>query len=105
MDIKEILDNEANKAVSSLKRKQLVVPSWEELKNAYDPLLHPVMTDPSYNDLVTKNHIEKVSRITLDFQRLAVKRMTELCFGIPVKRIYSPENERQREVVKVIENI
>lgn len=105
MDIKEILEQEANKAVSALKRKQLVVPSWEELKKAYDPLLHPVMTDPSYNDLVTKNAIEKVSRITLDFQRLAVKRMTELCFGIPVKRIYSPENERQREVVKVIENI
>lgn len=105
MDINDIINQQADKAIMSLKRKQYKVPSWSELAKAYDPLLHPVMTDPNYRDLVKDEEVEKVSRITLDFQRLAVKRMTELIFGVPAKRIYHTETDSQKDVAKVIENI
>ena len=85
MDINEIINQHADKAIMSLKRKQYKVPSWSELAKAYDPLLHPVMTDPNYSDIVKNGKVEKVSKITLDFQRLAVKRMTELIFSVHAK--------------------
>jgi hypothetical protein len=48
---------------------------------------------------------EKVTRVTLDLQRLAAKRITGLCFGIPVKRIYNPQTDGEKEVAKAIELI
>ena len=49
--------------------------------------------------------IEKVSRVTYALQELSVKRTTELCFGIPVKRVYETQNEKQEQVAEYIENI
>lgn len=49
--------------------------------------------------------VTHVTRITYNLQRLAVKRMTELVTGIPVKRVYNPENDKQQEIAKVIEKI
>jgi len=43
--------------------------------------------------------------VAVSLQKLAVKRMAELICGIPVKRIYKPENERQKEVATFIEKI
>jgi hypothetical protein len=64
------------------------------------------MDKSRYPDNVNKDgSIDYVTRITYDLQRLAVKRMTELCNGIPVKRIYSPQNDRQKEVAAAIESV
>lgn len=91
--------------IKSLKKKTIVLPPWEELHKEYDSKLHPVMTDKSYRDIHKKGSIEKVTRIPLDLQKLAVKRMTELAFGIPVKRIYKAESEEQKRVAKIMEAI
>ena len=92
--IKEILnaDRTPENIISDLKKKTIVVPSWSNLRKEYDPSLHPVMTDKSYLDKVLKNGaVERMTRRTLGLQRLAVKRMTELMFALPVSRasIYS----------------
>ena len=61
----------------------------------YDPRKHPVMNKAKYPDVVNDDgSLELVTRITCDMQRLAVKRMTELVCGTPVKRVYKPENDR-----------
>lgn len=106
-DIKQITasDRTPNQIIADLKKKTVVVPSWETLRKEYDPKLHPVMTDKNYTDKVVDGKVEKVSRITLALQRLATKRMTELMFGIPVRRIATPENDQQKEVAKVLEKI
>lgn len=91
--------------INDLKLKSIVLRSWAELEKEYDPKLHPVITDPSYRDKAIKGRIEKVTRITVDLQRLAAKRMTELMFGIPVKRVYKAETEGEKEVAKVMEKI
>lgn len=91
--------------IADLKRKSVVLPSWETLEKEYDPKKHPVYSDPSYTDKVTKNGIQKVTRISLDWQRLAVKRMTELMFAVPVKRTFRPKTDRERAVAKLMEAI
>lgn len=94
--------------ITALKQKTINVPLWtgkQGLINEYDPTKHPVMDKFIYPDLVKDDGIERVTRITLSFQRLAAKRMSELLCGIPVKRIYKPENEKQKQVATYIEKI
>ncbi len=112
MNIKEIIDlqkRNPNQIIESLKEKSVVVPAWggrKGLQREYDPRRHPVMDRALYPDIVQSDgSLEKVTRITFDLQRLAVKRMSELCNGIPVKRVYKPENEKQKEVAKALEKV
>jgi len=105
MTIEEILALAPEEAVKALQVKTENLPSWADLKKEYDPKEHPVYKDSSYRDITVNGKVEKVTRIALDLQRLSVKRTTELCFGIPVKRVYSPKTEGEKEVAKVIEAI
>ena len=101
-----IATHPAEEAVAALKEKSVVVPAWDSLEREYDPNRHPVMDKARYPDIAHDNGTyEEVTRITYDLQRLATKRMTEMCNGIPVKRIYDPQNERQKEVAAYLESI
>lgn len=128
MDIEELIRRavEGGEDITqSLKEKSITVPKWEELEKEYNPKHHPVMDTSAYPDVdvyeqketdqkdefgnpVVKNvvvGVERVTRITYSLQALAVKRITELCFGIPVQRKYTAENKKQEEVAKWIEKI
>lgn len=106
MTIEEILQLPTDECIAQLKKKSFYPPSWETLRQEYDPMKHSIMTDPTYiNKVNPDGTIDIVSRTPMDLQRLAVKRMTELVFGIPVKRIYRSTDDRQKEVAKVIEKI
>jgi hypothetical protein len=103
--LEELLSGTPEEIVAALQTKS-DLPDWETLKSEYNPSEHPIITDTSYADIVDDDgSIEKVTRIALDLQRLAVKRTTELCFGIPVKRIYNPQTDGEKEVAKAIEAI
>lgn len=107
-DILESTELAAAEKIAALRKKTIPVPSWggrNGLVNQYDPMRHPVMDKQKYPDVVSDDGIEYVTRITVDLQRLAVKRMTEMCCGIPVKRIYKPENDIQKEIAKYLEAI
>jgi hypothetical protein len=95
----------AEDIIADLKQKTITLRPWSELEKEYDPKKHPVMTDPSYNDVVASDGIKKVSRVTQDLQRLSVKRMAQLTFGIPVKRIYQTTNTQEEEVAKILEKV
>lgn len=110
MTIEEILNSGGTAAqkIAALKEKTINVPMWTGrcgLAQQYDPTKHPVMNKAKYPDIVNADGFQPVTRVTCDLQRLAVKRMTELVTGIPVKRVYQPENERQREVATYLEKI
>ena len=95
-------------SITALKQKTIDVPIWtgkQGLINEYDPTKHPVMNKQLYPDLVKDDGVERVTRITLSFQRLAAKRISELLCGIPVKRIYKPEDEKQQQVATYLEKI
>ena len=104
--IEEILQLAPSEAVQRLKRKAFTPPAWSALVKEYDPAQHPVTIKGKYPDNVTPDgKLEEVTRITLNYQQLATKRMSELVCGIPVKRIYSPENDHQREASECLEAI
>lgn len=92
-------------AIGQLKRKSVIVPEWGRLEKEYEARLHPVMNKGIYPDKQTKRGTEKVTRITLGLMKLAVKRMTELMFAIPVQRVYTPENEQEKRVSEIMEAI
>ena len=110
MKIDEIFNTQGSEQaiINALMNKTINVPIWggkDGLCAEYDPRLHPVMDKAKYPDIVTNDGIKHVVRITLGFQQLAVKRMTELMCGIQVKRVYRPANERQQKISGYIENI
>lgn len=91
--------------ISFLKKKSIKIPAWSDLDKVYDSEKHDVITNVEYQDIVKNGHTDKVSRITCDLPALAVKRMTEMMTGIPVKRVYHAEDERQKEAQTYLENI
>lgn len=94
------------KVINRLRQKTIVLPTWGNLVKEYEPKLHPVMNRAEYPDKANDDGtIERVTRVTYNLQRLAVKRMVELCNGIPVQRIYAPTDERQNEVASVMEKV
>lgn len=108
--LQEILDlhNTHESRIAALKDKTIVVPPWggpHGLQSEYDPSMHPVNNKAVYPDQITKDGITPVTRITLGWQRLAAKRMAELACGIPIKRVYHPDNDRQKEIATYIERI
>lgn len=111
MTIEEILNSTeltAAEKIAALREKTIQVPVWTGrygLVHQFDPTKHPVMNKQKYPDIVSDDGIEYVTRVTCDLQRLATKRMTELCCGIPVKRVYKPENDKQKMIASYIEAI
>lgn len=110
MTIEEILNsgNNAANIIAALKEKAIIVPIWagrNGLSQEFDPKKHPVMSKAKYPDIVTEDGIQPVTRVTCDLQRLATKRMTELVCGIPIKRVYKPQNDKQKEIAAFIEAI
>lgn len=108
--VKEILESQVTERekIAALKEKTVSVPAWtgaKGLEKQYDASKHPVCDKRIYPDIVRDDGVEHVTRIALGFQKLAAKRMSELVCGTPVKRIYKPENDRQKEVAAVIEKI
>lgn len=97
----------AQDIINELKYKTVDVIPWETLEKEYDKKKHPVYTDPNYRDKVDKKtgRTIKLTRVALGLQKLSVKRIGELCFGIPVKRIYKPNNEQEQKAAKIIEDI
>lgn len=106
MQIKEIIaqGNDARSVIKALKKKSVSVPPWSKLRKEYEPDLHPVKTDKGYKDKVLPKGggIERMTRLTLGWQKLATKRMTELMFAIPVQRVYKPSNDAEKRVAEIM---
>lgn len=108
MDINELINSgKTEDVITTLKNKKIVLPQWVSLRKEYYPEEHDIVTNPFYKDKVTRNVVDRVTRITYDLQRLSVNRMKELCYGVPVVRVYHTDekDEKQEEVAKYLEKI
>jgi len=106
-DIETILDdNQTDEVIiDNLKEKCIFVPKWSDLRKEYDPREHEVMDRAKYPDITEDGILEPVTRVTRSLQKLAVNRMTGLCFGIPVNRKYHPTNDAEMNASQLIEKI
>ncbi len=108
--IDEILNSgrTADEVIAQLKEKTIIVPPWrgsKGLEAEYNPLKHPVMNRGEYPDQTKDGRIKRVTRISLALQKLAVSRMTSILTASPVKHVYKPENDRQKEVARCLDKI
>lgn len=96
--------------VGELKKKSIVLPAWSDLEKQYDQRKHPVMNRGLYPDVSRKDRkgnvkTEYVTRITRGWQKLAVKRISGIMFGIPAVRKYKPQNDAEQKVATIMEDI
>ena len=107
MELEEIFNCSPEDIISRLTDKTIVVKSWSELEKEYDSSKHDVMDETYYPNITENGEVDYVTRVTYDFQKLMTRRVTELVFGTPVKRVPQLEegNDKQKDVIKYIENI
>lgn len=108
MNIQDIInkDRQPGTIIDDLKKKTVAVPSWAALEKEYDPSKHPVITDPTYTDKIKGANTERVTRVTLGWMKLAVKRITEMMFGLDVLRVYNDHNkEDQKRAAQILEAV
>lgn len=107
-DIREIIDRENRQPgaiIEDLRQKNIEVIPWKLLEKEYNPKLHPVYTDKNYRDKTRRGKIERMTRVTYNIQKLAVKRMKELMFTIPVNRKYTTANDNEKKAAAIMEAI
>lgn len=98
----------ADLIIADLKKKIVDIPSWEKvLVKEYEPKHHPVMDRALYPDIIEDGVCKPVTRVAFNTQKLCVKRMAGMCFGIPAEVNFQPDanNTKQEEVAKYIGNI
>ena len=89
--------------ISSLKKKNVIVPKWEDLRSEYDVTEHEVMKDQV--ERKDRKGV-KAARITYGMQKLATRRMTQMAFTLPVKRTYKHGNDSLKmEQAKALERL
>lgn len=95
----------ADLIIADLKKKIVDIPSWEQvLVKEYEPKHHPVMDKALYPDILEDGVCKPVTRVAFNTQKLCVKRMAGMCFGIPAEVNFQPEanNTKQEEAAKYI---
>ena len=107
-DIREIIDRENRQPgaiIEDLRQKNIEVIPWKLLEKEYNPKLHPVYTDKNYRDKTRRGKTERMTRVTYNIQKLAVKRMKELMFTIPVNRKYTTADDDEKKAAAIMEAI
>lgn len=109
MELKDIIlkDRPHEDVISDLKRKTIEVQDWEISEKEYNPNKHDIMDKTKRPDKIRAGKPdEEVARVRLGLEKLAVNRMAEFMFAIPVKRVYSNiETEEEQKVKEAIERI
>ena len=106
--LEEIFDGRpADLIIADLKHKIVTVPAWKDLVKEYEPKHHPVMDKTKYPDIVEDGVTRPVTRVAFNTQKLCVKRLAGMCFGIPAQINFKPEanNTKQAEVAKYLSAI
>lgn len=106
--INEILDGsrDIKDIIKDLQIKNIVIPDWDDLKKDYEPKLHKIFDTAVFPDKPIRddkgNHLrdEPVTRVAIGLQKLAVKRMAEFMFTIPVNTILEDDDKIQKEQFK-----
>jgi len=110
METKDLgFDKNISDVIAEIKKSKTInPPSWGSLVKQFDVMQHEIVTDKTNRkDKVRKDgSVEKVARVTYGQQKLAARRMTQMSFAIPVKRIYNTgEDATKKAQAQAIEAI
>lgn len=110
LDINEIFNlNSVSEIMLTLKQKPLDIPSWSSLVKEYEPEFHEIVSDEigRQDRVLDKGVVEKAARLPFGLEKLLTRRISEFTMSIPVKRVYSfDQNDNElKEIVRAIEKI
>lgn len=111
MDINEIISEDRSVAdiIADLKDKTVPVPLWEKLEGDYDASRHEIITNPALRprDKRRKNgQLDRAARILYPAEKIVTRRMTQMCFTIPVERKYETgDDETLKAIAAAMEAI
>lgn len=101
MEIQEIIDlSDVEGTIERLKEKAVSVPEWDELAKKYNQDEHEIVADKALrpDDKVGPDgKKEEMAKITYPAEKISVRRMVQMAFTIPVKRIYSTTDDKGEE--------
>lgn len=84
------------------------VPAWNELERLYDENKHPIKDDSTLRPVEKTNadgQRDVPAKISYPAEKIAVRRMAQMAFSIPVKRVYSTTNEAEKAFADAIESV
>lgn len=83
-------------------------PSWISLVELYDADNHPIKKDPTLRPPVKSSEDgqrDVPAKISYPAEKIAVRRMVQMAFSIPVKRVYATTNEEEKAFAEAIEKV
>ena len=101
-------ENSPEKIMGILSEQKKDCPTWPEIEKDFNPLKHDIVNDRTRRPKVKiKNGQKEVpARLLYPAEMIAARRMTQMAFAIPVKRVYSkPSNDSEKEFQKAIEKV
>ena len=84
------------------------VPAWNQLVQLYDESNHPIKSDPTLRpqDKTSEDgQRDCPAQISYPAEKIAVRRMVQMAFSIPVKRVYSTTNDAEKKFAEAIERV
>lgn len=102
--------NTPGEIINILQSQSKSCPGWDVIEKDFDDQKHPIKADPTLrpnekSDKETGKR-ELPAKLTYPVEQIATRRMTQMAFSIPVKRVYNKtENELEKEFQKAIESV
>lgn len=84
------------------------VPAWSTLVKLYDESKHPIKDDQTLRPqerTSADGQRDVPARISYPAEKIAVRRMAQMAFSIPVKRVYSTTNDAEKAFADAIEKV
>lgn len=110
--VEEIFNGERtpDEIITILKSQKKSCPGWSDIEKDFDPKKHPIVADPSLRpDEKTDERSKKrelPAKLTYPVEQIATRRMTQMAFAIPVKRVYNKtEDQEEKNFQKAIESV
>ena len=84
------------------------VPTWNDLEKLYDESKHPIKNDQTLRPLEKTSadgQRDVPARISYPAEKIAVRRMAQMAFSSPVKRVYSITSPEEKAFADAIEKV
>lgn len=77
--------------ISALSGQKKYCPSWDVISKDFDTSKHDIVADPMLRpkEKIKGGRKERPAKLTYAAEQIATRRMTQMAFSIPVKRVYS----------------
>lgn len=100
--------NTPERVMSILTGQKKDCPSWDLIERDFDVRRHDIVADPTLRpkEKIRGGRRERPAKLTYPAEQIVTRRMTQMAFSIPVKRVYSaPTDDSEKSFQSAIEAV